>query len=66
MAQQHYAGLPNVAPDQRAQADATQRTLNGAADATVITACVAAAASVVLFLVDQPSAAPEEEKEVAP
>ncbi len=56
LAQQHYSGLPDVAPARRAQADSTQRTLNAAADATVITAGVAAAAALTLFLLDARSA----------
>ena len=49
VAASHFAGLPmNTRPD----AAATQRGLNAAADVTVITAGVAAAVAVVLFIVD--------------
>lgn len=58
VAQQHYAGLADVEPNARPAADAEQRGLNVAADVTVITAGVAAAVAVVLFIVDGKEASP--------
>ncbi len=58
LAQQSFARLPDVSPADRPGADSRQRTLNGAADATVITFGVAAAAALTLFLLDGPGEAP--------
>jgi TolB-like protein len=48
----NFRALPEVAPQQRMNADAAQRGLNAAADVTVITAGVAAATAIVLFVID--------------
>lgn len=66
VAQQHYAGLPAVPPNERAAADAQQRGLNLAADVVMGTAIAAGVTAVVLFIVDGRGAAPAPVQEATP
>ena len=60
VASQHFAALAALPGDQRAAADAQQRTLNGAADAVMGTAIAAGVAAIVLFVLDARSAPAKE------
>lgn len=52
VASEHFRALPDAEPGRRPVADAEQRGLNTAADATMIGAGVVAAVAVVLFIID--------------